>query len=64
MIKTVAQPIKTQILVDIKTLQNMLSVGRYSAEKIAENANAVVRVGRRKLYSVSKINRYVEAITE
>lgn len=53
-----------QLLVALPDLMNMLGVGRFSAEKIAENANAVVRVGRRKLYSVAKIKKHIEEVTE
>lgn len=64
MLKTKSNPEKPPILVDSTTLQDMLCVGRFSADKIGEDANAVVRVGRRKLYSVAKIQRYIEQIAD
>ena len=48
-----------KITVDVNGLMEMLSVGRNSALAIGENAGAVIRVGRRKLYSVEKIKEYM-----
>ena len=48
------------IAVDIKGLMGMLSCGYKSANKVGENAGAVVRVGRRKLYNVEKIKAYLD----
>lgn len=53
-----------KIAVDIGTLQSMLCVGRNAANRIAEESGAVLHVGRRKLYSVPKIERYIESLTE
>ncbi len=47
-------------LVDIEGLKSMLSLGRASAEKIAAESNAIIRVGRRKLYKVDRIKTYLE----
>lgn len=48
-----------KLTVDLKGLMNLLSVGRQSAEKLGSEANAVIRVGRRKLYSVDKVRQYL-----
>lgn len=48
------------ITVDIAGLQEMLSVGRNTANSIGEAAGAVVRIGKRKLYNVAKIEAYME----
>lgn len=58
--KTKTQKTDYKIMVDIKGLQDMLSCGRTSADQIGESAGAVTRIGRRKLYNVSKIERYLE----
>ena len=52
-----------KIAVDINGLQAMLSVGRSTADQIGENAAAVIRVGRRKLYNVSKVQSYMNSLT-
>lgn len=53
-----------KIAVDINGLQAMLSVGKNTAAEIGEKAGAVIRIGRRKLYNVRKIELYVEQLTE
>lgn len=52
------------ILVEINGLQKMLSVGKNTASDIGENAGAVVRIGRRKLYNVKKVEEYINNIKE
>ena len=51
------------IAVDIATLQNMLGVGRNTADDIGKKANAVIKVGRRKLFNVKKVQAYMDSIT-
>ena len=51
---------KDRVLVDITDLTRLLSCGTKSAKKIAEEAGAVVSVGRRKLYAINKIKRHLE----
>lgn len=53
-----------QITTDITGLQEMLRTGRSTAEKIAQESGAVLRVGRRKMYFVPKIESYLESLTE
>ena len=55
---------KQMLTVDIEGLAAMLSCGQATARKIAEDAEARITIGRRVLYSVSKIEKYLEAIAE
>lgn len=52
------------LTVDIDGLAAMLSCGTATAKKIAEAAGARVVIGRRVLYSVSKVQKYLDAIAE
>lgn len=51
-------------LVDIQELQILLCSGSVTARRIGIEAEAVVRVGRRVLYNVSKIQKYLDAVSE
>lgn len=51
-----------KLMVDIDGLQNLLSCGKATCRKIADEAGAAVRFGRRKLYSVQKIKAYLEKL--
>ena len=62
--KTARIDTEKKLLVDGIDLQAMLSTGRNTAAQIGENAGAVVRVGRRKLYRVDRIEAYIASITE
>ena len=53
-----------KITVDINGLQAMLSVGKNTAADVGERAGAVIRIGRRKLYSVKRIEEYMQQLTE
>lgn len=57
--KTKCVDVSKNITVDIETLKGMLGVGRASATMVAEQAGAVVQIGRRKLYNVKKIEDYI-----
>lgn len=50
-------------LVDAEGLQILLSAGRGTAEKIGRDANACVRVGKRVLWNVEKIQKYLNEIS-
>ena len=52
-----------KITVDIETLTAMLSCGRDTAKKIGEDAGARIVIGRRVLYSVRKVEEYVNDIS-
>lgn len=53
-----------KITVDINELQTMLSVGKNTAATVGEKAGAVIRIGKRKLYSVKKIEEYMDKLSE
>ena len=55
---------KQPLTVDIEGLAAMLSCGQATAKRIAEDAGARITVGRRVLYSVGKVERYLEAMAE
>ena len=52
-----------KLSVDIEELAGMLSCGHATARKIGEDAEARIMIGRRVLYSVSKVERYLDAIS-
>lgn len=52
------------ILLDIQGLQDALQCGRGTALKIAKEAEAEIRVGRRCLYKRKKIEAYIENASE
>lgn len=60
--KTKVVETENKITVDIEGLKGMLSVGRTTAEEIARNAEAVIKVGRRKLYNVKKVEEYMRTL--
>ena len=64
MFKTNNTETDKKITVDINGLQSMLSMGRHSATKIGEDAGAVIRVGKRKIYNVRKIEEYMNKLSE
>lgn len=53
-----------RITVGIGTLQSMLGVGKNTAAQIGKDAGAVLHVGRRTLYNVSKVEKYMDTLTE
>lgn len=55
---------KDPVLVDVMGLQEMTRSGRHTALKIAEAAGARVQIGRRVLFNVSRIKKYIESISE
>lgn len=52
------------LMVDIEGLAAMLSCGTATAKKIGELAGARVSVGRRVLYSVNRVQKYLDSIAE
>ncbi len=48
-----------KLLVNIEGLAAMLSCGEYTAKQIGELAEARITIGRRVLYSVSKVEDYL-----
>ena len=49
-----------KILVDMRELRAILSCGRTTAERIAESAGASIKIGKRRLYNIKKITKYLE----
>lgn len=52
------------IAVDIEKLSAILSCGCATARKIGEQAEARIFIGRRVLYSVNKVRKYLDSIAE
>ena len=52
------------IAVDIEKLSAILSCGCATARKIGEQAEAMIFIGRRVLYSVNKVQKYLDSIAE
>ena len=55
-------PYNQRITVDLPGLQAMTGMGRSTAEKIAREAKACIKIGNRKLYKVDKINSYLSGL--
>lgn len=62
--KTAKTTVNQVLAVDIENLSIMLSCGHATARKIAEQAGARIEIGRRVLYVVSKVQKYLEDIAE
>lgn len=52
------------LAVDIDKLAAMLSCGHTTARKIGEQAEAKINIGRRVLYSVDKVKKYLNLISD
>lgn len=52
------------ITVDIEKLSALLSCGHSTARKIGEQAGARIVIGRRVLYSVEKVQKYLTYLEE
>ena len=52
------------LTVDIENLSAMLSCGHATARKIGEQAGAKVVIGRRVLYSVDRVRKYLDCLAE
>ena len=52
------------IAVDIEKLSAILSCGCATARKIGEQAESRIFIGRRVLYSVNKVRKYLDSIAE
>ena len=52
------------IAVDIEKLSAILSCGCATARKMGEQAEARIFIGRRVLYSVNKVQKYLDSIAE
>lgn len=61
--KTLNRDNKELLTVNAETLAGMLDCGRATAVKIGTDAGAKIQIGRRTLYKVSIVNKYLEAIS-
>lgn len=64
MYKTKIRATEQPITVNIEKLAAMLSCGRATARKIGEQAGAKIVIGRRVLYSVEKVKKYLSSLEE
>ena len=64
MYKTKIRATEQPITVNIERLAVMLSCGRATARKIGEQAGAKIVIGRRVLYSVEKVKKYLSSLEE
>lgn len=62
--KTSLRDTQQLLAVDIDKLSAMLSCGHATARRIGEQAEARINVGRRVLYSVDKIQKYLNTVSE
>lgn len=60
--KTTKRETDTVLTVDIDGLAAMLSCGHASAREIGKHAEARIVIGRRVLYLVAKVEKYLESI--
>lgn len=52
------------LLVNTENLQKLLQCGRVTAIEIGAGAEARVQIGRRVLWNVEKVRKYLEYISE
>ena len=62
--KTAKRECTNPITVNLDTLTAMLDCGKATARIIAEQAEARIVIGKRVLYSVNKIQRYLDCCAE
>lgn len=62
--KTLNRDNEKFLTVNADTLAGMLNCGRATAVKIGTDAGAKIQIGRRALYKVSIIEKYLETIAE
>ena len=62
--KTANRYVQNMLAVDIDKLAAMLGCGHATARKIGEQAEERIVIGRRVLYSVDKIRRYLDLLAE
>lgn len=53
-----------KITVDIVGLQGMLSCGKNTALAVGKQAGAVIKIGKRTLYNVKKVEEYMNSLSE
>lgn len=60
--------VRSELGIDVKTGRieqacQSYGVGRNTMRQIAENANAVIRIGRNYLIDFSKVDKYMDALS-
>ncbi len=58
-----SEMVMNQVTVTTENLQNILDCGRPTAVEIGTLAKARIEVGRRVLWNISKIQRYLDGIS-
>lgn len=58
-----SEMVMNQVAVTTENLQNILDCGRPAAVKIGTLAKARVEIGRRVLWNVSKVQKYLDSIS-
>ena len=61
--KTLNRENKEFLTVSVETLAGMLNCGRATAVKIGTDAGARIQIGRRTLYKVSIVNKYLDSLS-
>lgn len=61
--KTLNREGKELLTVNAETLAGMLDCGRATAVKIGTDAGAKIQIGRRTLYRVSIVERYMDSLS-
>lgn len=59
-----ADKLNELVTVDIMGLQVLTSLGKHSARNVAEEAGAVIKIGKRTVFSVDKIRNYLNKLAE
>lgn len=61
--RTMKRSNRNYLTVNAETLAGMLDCGRATAVKIGTDAGAKIQIGRRTLYKVSDVEKYLETIS-
>lgn len=61
--KTLNRESEKFLTVSAETLAGMLNCGRATAVKIGTDAGAKIQIGRRALYKVSIVEKYLDALS-
>ena len=61
--KTLDRENKHFLTVNAETLAGMLNCGRATAVKIGTDAGAKIQIGRRTLYKVSIVEKYLDSLS-
>lgn len=60
--KTLNRDSEKFLTVNVDTLAGMLNCGRATAVKIGTDAGAKIQIGRRTLYKVSAVEKYLDLL--